>query len=135
LLGVGATVLVDDRERRISRRAGRDDRPIIALEGCRDRAGAEALRGMELLVWRSDAPELEPDEWWAEDLEGCSVQDGDRSVGTVRRMIALPSCEVLEVERAGGGDDLLVPLVEDAVREVDLERRLIDVDLAFLGEA
>jgi ribosomal 30S subunit maturation factor RimM len=30
---------------------------------------------------------------------------------------------------------LLVPLVTDAVREVDLERRTIDVDLRFLGEA
>jgi hypothetical protein len=28
-----------------------------------------------------------------------------------------------------------VPLVSDAVRGVDLERRSIDVDLRFLGEA
>jgi ribosomal 30S subunit maturation factor RimM len=41
---------------------------------------------------------------------------------------------VLEVERSGGGD-LLVPLVTDAVREVDLDRREIDIDLQFLGEA
>ena len=49
--------------------------------------------------------------------------------------LALPSCEVLEVERAQGGDALLVPLVSDAVRLVDVERREIDIDLAFLGEA
>ena len=36
---------------------------------------------------------------------------------------------MLEVERSGGGD-LLVPLVTDAVREVDLDRRTIDIDLA-----
>jgi ribosomal 30S subunit maturation factor RimM len=29
---------------------------------------------------------------------------------------------------------LLVPLVTDAVRSVDLERKEIDVDLRFLGE-
>ena len=52
----------------------------------------------------------------------------------MRRLLALPSCEVLEVARAGGETDLLVPLVSDAVRSVDLERREIDVDLAFLGE-
>ena len=50
------------------------------------------------------------------------------------RLLALPSCEVLEVDR-GDADPLLVPLVSDAVREVDLKRREIDVDLAFLGEA
>jgi 16S rRNA processing protein RimM len=133
LLEVGMTVWLDGRERTISRRAGQDARPILGLEGVRDRTGAEALRGQELVVPRERAPRLEPDEWWAEDLEGCRVQDGEREVGTVRRLRLLPSCEVLEVAREGS-DDLLVPLVSDAVREVDLERRLIDVDLAFLGE-
>ena len=61
------------------------------------------------------------------------MSDGDRPVGVVRRLLELPSCEVLEVERPDGGE-LLVPLVSDAVREVDLDRRAIDVDLHFLGE-
>jgi ribosomal 30S subunit maturation factor RimM len=55
-------------------------------------------------------------------------------VGVVARLLALPSCEVLEVARHGGGAALLVPLVKDAVREVDLARRMIEIDLAFLGE-
>jgi 16S rRNA processing protein RimM len=131
-LTVGATVLVDDRELQITRRAGTDARPIVGLEGFSDRARAESLRGKELLVPRSDTPELEPDEWWPEDLEGCAVRDVERQVGTVRRVLALPSCEVLEVQRIDGGSDLLVPLVEDAVREVDVDGRVIDVDLGFL---
>jgi 16S rRNA processing protein RimM len=43
-------------------------------------------------------------------------------------MIALPSCEALEV------GDLLIPLVRDAIRSVDLEARVIDVDMVFVGE-
>ena len=39
------------------------------------------------------------------------------------------------VVRAAGGADLLVPLVADAVRSVDIDERVIDVDLRFLGEA
>jgi 16S rRNA processing protein RimM len=61
------------------------------------------------------------------------VVDGARAVGRVRALVALPSCEALAVERAGGGE-LLVPLVRDAVRDVDVAGRRIDVDLAFLGE-
>ena len=133
LLDAAATVVVDDQELSITRRAGTERRPILRLEGHANRAAAEALRGKDILVARSDAPELGPDEWWAEDLAGCSVHDGDRPVGTVRRLVELPSCEMLEVERAGGGE-LLVPLVTDAVREIDLDRRAIDVDLRFLGE-
>jgi 16S rRNA processing protein RimM len=135
VLTVGATVRVDDHELQITRRAGTDARPIVALEGYRDRAGAESLRGKELLVRRSDAPELGREEWWAEDLEGCAVRDGERQIGTVRRVLALPSCEVLEVERADGSSDLLVPLVEDAVGAVDIEQGVIEVHLAFLEGA
>lgn len=134
LLRASGTVRVADAERAIERLAGHDRRLIVRLEGCADRDAAEALRGQALLVARADAPVLEQDEWWAEDLEGLSVRDGAREVGIVRRLLALPSCEVLEVERSEGGQPLLVPLVSDAVREVDLERRLIDVDLEFLGE-
>ena len=56
------------------------------------------------------------------------------SVGTVRRLLALPSCEVLEVARPGDQGDLLVPLIGDAVRGVDIEARSIEIDLRFLGE-
>jgi 16S rRNA processing protein RimM len=133
LLQSAETVLVADRELEITRRAGTPRQLILRLEGHENRAAAEALRGQDILVARSHAPELGPDEWWAEDLAGCSVHDGERPVGTVRRLVELPSCEMLEVERAGGGE-LLVPLVTDAVREIDLDRRAIDVDLRFLGE-
>jgi 16S rRNA processing protein RimM len=129
-----AIVVVNGDRLRITRRAGTDQRPLVRLEGHADRAAAERLRGADLLVPRTEAPELEEDEWWAEDLEGCDVHDAGVRVGTVRRLLALPSCEVLEVQRPGGGE-LLVPLIGDAVRAVDLERRQIDIDLRFLGEA
>jgi len=134
LLAAAASLVVDDRELDIIRRAGTEKRVILRLRDHEDREAAEALRGKDLLIPRATAPELGPDEWWAEDLAGCAVHDADREVGTVRRLVELPSCEMLEVERSGGGD-LLVPLVADAVREVDLERRTIDIDLEFLGEA
>ena len=133
LLELGSEVVVGGQVSRIARRAGHDARPIIRLEGHETRAEAEALRGEALLVTRSEAPGLDPDEWWAEDLVGCTVHDADREVGTVVRLLALPSCEVLEVKRTNGSAELLVPLVADAVRTVDIERKQIDVDLRFLG--
>jgi 16S rRNA processing protein RimM len=134
LLRAAQIVIIAGVERVVVRHAGYDAHMIMRVEGCSDRAGAEALRGGDLLVARQDAPKLHEDEWWAEDLEGCAVRDGQRPIGTVTRLLALPSCEVLEVARADGGDPLLVPLVSDAVRMVDLERAEIDVDLTFLGE-
>jgi 16S rRNA processing protein RimM len=134
LLGLGTHVSVGGRDSTIERRAGDDRRPIVRLEGYGDRSAVETLGGEELLVERSGAPELEADEWWAEDLEGCVVRDRDREVGVVRRLLALPSVDVLEVQRSGSAADLLVPLVSDAVRTVDIDRKQIDIDLRFLGE-
>jgi 16S rRNA processing protein RimM len=146
LLALGTTVRAAGRDAEIVRRAGTDDRPIVRLAGVDSREDAAALRGTELLVPRAVAPPLEEDEWWAEDLVGCRVVDGDRTLGRVVRLMPLPSCEALEV--APGGEDaaagraaseasrepFLIPLVRDAVRRVDVGAKLIDVDVAFLGD-
>jgi 16S rRNA processing protein RimM len=123
-LAEGATVIVAGEPRLIARRSGSSDRPIVRLEGSVSREDAEALRGLELLV----EAVLEPDEYWASDLVGCTVVDGARVVGEVARMVALPSCEALEV------GDLLIPMVRDAIRSIDVEGRRIDVDMEFVGE-
>ncbi len=115
----------------IVRRVGTDERPVIRLQGLETREAAEALHGRPLLVALEHAPKLDPGEWWAHELEGLRVTDRDREVGTVRRMLELPSVEVLEVERPDGSE-LLVPMVGDAVRELDMEGRRVDVDLRFL---
>jgi 16S rRNA processing protein RimM len=128
LLPLGGTVQIGDEARAIVRRAGTDDRPILRLDGIVDRAGVEALRGGDLYVARSAAPALDAGEYWAEDLRGCAVVAVDgRALGVVEGLRALPSCEVLEV------GDLLVPMIGDAVRVVDIVARRIVVDADFLG--
>ena len=132
LLSAGAVVEVAGRRAAIVRRAGTDARPIVRLEGCADRAGAEALRGQELAVDSDAAPPLAEGEYWAHELEGCAVRAGGRVLGTVARLLELPSCEALEVLPASGGAPVVVPLVKDAVRAVDVAARTIDVDADFL---
>jgi 16S rRNA processing protein RimM len=134
LLDAGRSLLVRGQATRIAQRKGTDRRPIIQLDGLTDRDAADALRGEELLAAREDAPPLDEDEWWEEDLEHCTVRAGGKDVGVVRRLVALPSCEALEIERPDAGA-LLVPLVSGAVRSVDVEGRQIEIDLEFLGEA
>jgi len=77
-----------------------------------------------VLVDQAESP-LEEGEWLVSDLVGCEVE----GLGYVERVVGGPSCDVLEV----GADGVLIPLVSDAVKRVDLERRVIEVDRAFLG--
>ena len=119
LLVEGAELTVAGEVRRIARRAGTDARPIVRLDGVDGRE----LRGEEL---RADAEPVEG-EYEFEELVGCEVP----GVGVVRRVIAAPSCELLEV----GDEGVLVPFVSDAVRRVDTDARIVEVDLRFLGLA
>jgi 16S rRNA processing protein RimM len=129
----GAEVEAAGTRRAIERLAGTPEKPIVRLEGSERREDAEALRGQALTVPVEEAPGLAPGEFWAHEIAGCAVTDGERPIGFVRRMVALPSCEALEVDRPDGGE-LLIPLVRDAVRSLDIPGRRVDVDLGFLGE-
>jgi 16S rRNA processing protein RimM len=147
LLTLGTAVLIAGRAARLLRRAGTDEHPIIRLEEVGDRPAAEALRGSELTVELADAPALEEGEWWAAELEGCEVVDGERHIGVVLGLLELPSCEALEVRLAGPGagpegespgtspGDLLIPMVRDAIVHVDAVARRIDVNMSFLGDS
>lgn len=135
LLTLGATVSFAGRSAQIVRRAGTDAHPILRLEGVDDRASAEALRGTALTVAAAGAPQLGEGEWWGHELQDCQVFDGERLLGTVSRLIELPSCEAIEVTGDASGQALLVPLVRDAIRNVDVLARRIDVDGGFLDLA
>jgi 16S rRNA processing protein RimM len=134
LLILGAAVTLAGRTAPIVRRAGTEQRPIVRLEGLEDRAAVEGLRGLELSVDHPQAPPLGQGEWWAHQLEGCEVFDGELHVGVVAHLRELPSCEVLEVRRNDGGE-VLVPMVKDAIRRVDVSTKRIEVNVDFLGES
>jgi 16S rRNA processing protein RimM len=120
----GAEVRIADRPARVERRAGTAERPLVRLSGVADREAAAALRGQAVYVAEADAP-LGDGEWLAGDLVGCRVE----GLGEVRRVLAAPSCALLEV----GEERALLPLVSDAIRRVDVASRTIEVDRGFLG--
>jgi 16S rRNA processing protein RimM len=117
----GTEVTVGGRAVRVERRAGTEDRPIVRVSGVADRNAAEALRGERILV---DGGELSEGEYLTTDLVGCEVP----GLGAVRRVISAPSCDLLEV----GEGAVLVPFISDAIRSVDTEARVIEVNSDFL---
>src|SRR4051794_9558674 len=76
LLRERSDVFIAGVSRELTRRAGTEDNPIFRLAGSSSRDDAEALRGEELTVPLSDI-ELEAGEYWAHELAGCAVVDGE----------------------------------------------------------
>jgi 16S rRNA processing protein RimM len=107
---VGAELLVDGLPARVVlfRRVG-GRRVAIKLD-------RTVSRGAELTIPRELLPELPADSYYVVELVGLDVIDehGAR-VGSVRDVLPGPANDVLELDSG-----LLLPLVEDCVREVDL---------------
>ena len=119
----GTEVKLRGRAHRIERRGGTAERPLVRISDVDDASAAATLRGEPLLV----EGDLGDGEFLAADLEGCRV-DGLGAMHRVRRLLDGPSCTLLELD-----DETLVPLVSDAIRRVDLDARVIEVDSSFLG--
>jgi 16S rRNA processing protein RimM len=103
------------------------DRIILKFAGVDSMDAAEALRSIEVCIPESDVVELEDDEFFDWQLEGCEVEtlDGEK-LGTVRQLMRTGGTELLVVER--DDRELLIPFAEAICPEVDIERKLIRVD-------
>jgi len=103
------------------------DRVVLKLEGCDDVDVAKELIGYEFGVPESDRVQLEADEFYDWELEGCTVKVGAESIGQVRSVMKTGGTEILVVSD-GNGKEKLVPLASDIVLEIDPAAKTIVVD-------
>ncbi|GAB4236637.1 MAG: hypothetical protein Kow00109_10260 [Acidobacteriota bacterium] len=104
-------------------------RVILKFAG-RDRPHeVEELVGGEVKIAEHERVELPADTFYDSDLKGCRVREGDELVGRVVGVFTV-SEEIsnLVVEDLQGAE-LMIPFVADFIKEVDLDRREIVVDL------
>ena len=89
---------------------------------------AESLRDAEICVDETDAVELEEDEFFDWQLEGCdAVTVEGEPIGKVREVMRTGGTEVLVVD-AADGREVLIPFAESICTEVDIEAKRITVD-------
>jgi 16S rRNA processing protein RimM len=88
---------------------------------------AETLRGCEICVAESETVDLDTDEYFDWQLEGCTVETLDgTAVGEVTGVMRNGGTEILAVKN--GETDHLIPFVEAICPEVDIENKLIRID-------
>jgi 16S rRNA processing protein RimM len=103
---------------------------MLTLQGVTDRAGAERLRNVLLVVDvdPDERPE-DPEEFYDRQLVGLRVETVDGApVGELREVLHLPGQDVLAVRRDDGGREVLIPFVHEFVPKVDLEGGRIVVE-------
>jgi 16S rRNA processing protein RimM len=104
------------------------DRVILKLAGYDDPEKAKELTGYEFAVPEADRVQLEDDQYYDWELEGCNVRVVDGyTVGKVRTVIKTGGVEILVVSDEGGKESL-VPLAASIVVEIDAASKTILID-------
>ena len=116
----GATFLAGGRPVEVVAHPRSSGRPVIKVE-------PPAERGALLEVERDALPATEEDEYYAFELFGLDVvEESGRALGTVKAVTTGVANDVLELDSG-----VLLPMVEDCVRSIDLDARRIEVAEGF----
>jgi 16S rRNA processing protein RimM len=108
-------------------------RMVFKFRGIESISEAEALRGLHVLISRSERPPLAGGSYYISDLIGCRVvalEDGkERGIGTVTGVEGAGSALRLEVKPLGSAaGELLIPFAQEICTRVDTESRTIVVN-------
>lgn len=102
---------------------------IAALEGVKDRAAAEKLFGTKLYMTRDRLPKLKKkDTYYHADLIGLAAQYPDgKPMGRVLAVANFGAGDLLEI-KPPKGNSFYIPFTNEAVPDVDIEKKTVTVD-------
>lgn len=92
---------------------------------------AERFKGARLLVSKEDLAPLNPDEgeFYFHQIIGCQVETTDgRQVGVVKEILPLPANDVWVVKPPSKGKDILIPYIDEVVKNVDVKNQRILIE-------
>ena len=97
------------------------------LEGITDANLAESLIGKNVFADERDLPPPGENEFYYRDVVGCEVflTDGTR-IGAIEDIIATGANDVFVVR--GDGKEVLVPVIEDVVKEIDVASKRVVIE-------
>jgi 16S rRNA processing protein RimM len=131
----GSTLLLGDDLVEVEIHSARPHKSIVLVRfaGVDSRSAAEALAGRWLFIAEADAVDLDPGAFWIHDLIGLTVQTGDGIIlGTLTEVMATGANDVYIIQpppTVNQGREFLLPAISDVIRSVDLDARLMTIEL------
>lgn len=127
----GEQVFIGERHKpvKISRQRWHRDMLLIAFEEYPDRNSIEVLRNQTVYVSVDQLPELPEGEFYQYELVDLQVfTDEGVHIGNVVEILETGANDVLILETEGE-QEILLPYIDEVVREIDLDRGIITVHL------
>jgi 16S rRNA processing protein RimM len=104
----------------------------VILENVETRDQAEALTGSGVWIPRAELPDLEEDTYYWADLIGLQAYSvAGRHLGEITGIIPTGANDVYVIQPpdGNGSDEILVPAIASVVREIDMARGRMTMDL------
>lgn len=99
----------------------------VVLDGLDDPDAADALRGSTVAIALEDLPAKAPGEFYYYEAIGCAVTTTDgRRLGVIEEVFATGANDVWVVR--DGAAEVLVPVIENVVKSIDLAARQMVIE-------
>ncbi|VXB47155.1 Ribosome maturation factor RimM [Arthrobacter sp. 9AX] len=97
---------------------------LLGFEEIATRNDAETLRGAKLFIETEELDEDDDEGWYEHELVGLEARVGSQVVGKVAALNTMPVQDLLVVTTPGG-EEILIPFVEQIVPEVNIEEGFV----------
>ncbi|WP_379129806.1 ribosome maturation factor RimM [Paenibacillus sp. sgz500958] len=105
---------------------------IVKLKGYTDINQVEKFKGSLLKVPSTDLVELPDNEYYYHQIIGCTVhtdEPGAEPLGTITEILTPGANHVWVVKPTGKGKEILIPVIDDVVLDVDVAAKRVTIHL------
>ena len=105
---------------------------ILKLENIDKVEDAEKLRNLSIYIKREDSGDLKTNEYFVADLKELTVvdYDNDKEIGIVADILETKNQNILVVKKdKNAKKEILIPLVDEFIKKIDLDNKRIIVSL------
>ena len=102
---------------------------VVKLEGFDNINQVEKYKGWDVKVPKEEAVEAEDNAYYFHEIIGCTVTtDEGEELGVITDILTPGANDVWVVKRKGG-KELLIPFIEDIVKEVDIAEKTVKIEV------
>ncbi|MFA9456118.1 ribosome maturation factor RimM [Halalkalibacter sp. AB-rgal2] len=103
---------------------------LLQFEGYFSINDVEKFKGCTLYVSSEYLTDLDEDEYYYYEIIGCSIMtDEGETIGKVKEIVQTGANDVWIVQRNSGGKDILIPYIDDVVKDISISDKKITIHL------
>lgn len=102
---------------------------LVKFEGIDSVEEAEKLKNLQIKIDSDEVGELEENEFYFHQIIGCEVFDeNDKNLGEIIDILT-PGANDVWVIKGENGKEILIPYIEDVVKQIDIINKKVNIEV------